>query len=146
MHNCIHAYKQAYDAFVKIKHLRGTALSARGMVNIYNRMMHNQTNIAMDEEDSDSFRSEDVSWNSDESEQQSQDEICFDISKNIFKLTKTYRQSLQSYYREQAVAERDSCISRKQGEEFSLLTEIAKSATVQFLFGGIKRMGGNVPK
>ena len=42
------------------------------------------------------------------------------------------------FYDEQSAAERDSCISRKQGEEFSLLTEIAKSAQVKMLFETFK--------
>lgn len=146
MHQCIQTYKQAYDHFGKIQHLRGTALCARGMVSMYSKMA--RTEAAIDEvDDNDSFKSEDVSWNSENSEDEhSSRALIFDISKNIFKLTKTYKLSIQSFFREQALADRDCCISRKQGEEFSLLTEIAKSASVQFLFGGIKRMAGKVMK
>jgi hypothetical protein len=47
---------------------------------------------------------------------------------------KIYTENLKQFNQQQANDDRDCCISRTQGEEFSLLTELAKSASVSQLF------------
>jgi hypothetical protein len=93
LQQCIKSYNQAYNAFSRIKHHRGIALSAFGMVENMKRL----SNTEQDSEDSfksdDSFESVDLS--SDSSEETKNDGIgMVNNFNNRFRMTKIYKQSL----------------------------------------------------
>lgn len=125
---CKHEFECAFQKFKAISHLRGMALCALSIVS--NKSHSKFSNDHKDQEHQSSFESEEISSDEDEmADKQNHHGYVHDSH-----YSQAYKTAIQQFYKEQRTVERDCCITRKQGEDFSLLTEICKSAQAKPLF------------
>ena len=108
-------YRKAAKEFKKISHLRGQALASQALFKRFDQdssQLLCEHNSCVENSDSESFDGK-------------QEPLVYE---NI------YREKMRHFKYDQALMERDSCISRNKGEVYSLLTEIVKSGSVAALF------------
>lgn len=117
-------FEKANSYFKKISHLRGIALANKHMRNFVIYQLEQATAEHNERhKDHDHEHTEENHWTQGQAEKQ----------KLINDLDSNYHMNIANF-RTQAEQSRDRCITRRHGDDFSLLTEIVKSCDNKPLF------------